>query len=148
MSDPLFRRWVLRGPADLLTVQAFLETYALDAAKDDDDPLVVELTRESEQRSDEANAFYWAAIVNPIAEQAVVDGRQFAPKVWHEELKERFSDRVDRAFGPSVAAETHKMSRKRFWKYCLDCEAWAAGPPLNVRFTERTEPPPWLGRKQ
>jgi hypothetical protein len=150
-ENPLLFRFTVTGPAVIDEITAFLETYWAQSLEKDE-PLTVEIAAWDAPASDEAIKFYFAAVVRQIAEQAWVPNdagirRQYAVKEWHETLKDMFGLRRDRPFGPSVPISILEYKRKELTKYIRECESWAAGPPLNIRFIDRSEPPPWLGHK-
>jgi len=53
-------------------------------------PLRVILVDDSADRTEEQVRFYWAAVIELIAEQAVVAGCRFSKATWHRHMKERF----------------------------------------------------------
>jgi len=99
-------------------------------------PLSVTVGPEKTKRSLQANAYYWGVTLKQISEQGWVDGRQFAPEVWHEEFKERFAPRIDRPFGGSYPMSTSDMTVEQFLTFTRDVEVWASHKPLCVVFTE------------
>lgn len=83
------RVFVLREPRHAAEMVAFVKQHAGQAANDGR-PLRVTVAPLVEKRSDRANAFMWAAVLEPIARYACVAGRYFSPEVWHEHYKREF----------------------------------------------------------
>lgn len=46
-------------------------------------------------RSTEANAYMWAGILEPTAQQAYVAGQRYTAEVWHEHAKELFLPEIN-----------------------------------------------------
>jgi hypothetical protein len=84
MSAP--RTFILREPRHAAELVTFLKAHAGPAANDDQ-PLQVTVARHKPKRSNEANAFMWAAVLTPISQQACVAGRYFGAETWHESMK-------------------------------------------------------------
>jgi hypothetical protein len=154
MSEHFFRALVLRRQQDVDQAKALLDHFWQGFA-DKDDPLRVEISIEDSSPSEEHIRYYRGYILRPIAEQvwitpdsdeAPLPPRQFAAKVWHEELLEMFAPRVDRVFG-SVPKRTNDMKRKEFTKFVQDIEVCFSHAPYFVQFPDRSEPPAWLAQR-
>ena len=85
----VLRTFILRRPEIAASLVDFLKKHAGPAATDGK-PLQVVIARHSPKRKDAHNAFMWAAVLQPIAEQACVAGRYFSAEVWHEQMKRDF----------------------------------------------------------
>lgn len=83
------REIVLRGRPDWAEVVATVRAAAPSMARDGR-PLRVILADDGEDRLEEQVKFYWKAVIEPIAAQAVVDGQRFTPRAWHKHLKDQF----------------------------------------------------------
>lgn len=94
-------------------------------------PVMVEITECKAKRSGEQNRRYWA-ILEDIAEQAVVDGKRFSREVWHEHFKDMFAPKQE---GPRglVAMSTTQMNKQGFSEYCEHIESYAV-QYLSVEF--------------
>jgi hypothetical protein len=107
-------------------------------------PLSISASPEKTKRSVQANAFYWGVVLKQIAEQVWVEGtRQYAPKVWHEEFKDRFAPRIDHPLGGSYPMSTTDMDDEQFQTFVHEVEVFAA-QELQVRFVDsRAVAPGW-----
>lgn len=85
----LRREIVLRGRPDWAEVVATVREAAPSMARAGR-PLRVILADDGGDRLDEQVKFYWKAVVEPIAAQAVIDGQRFTPRAWHKHLKGQF----------------------------------------------------------
>ncbi|SCU73473.1 conserved hypothetical protein [Cupriavidus necator] len=85
----VYREFVLRGRADWQEVVATVKAAAPTMASDGR-PMRVILVDDGADRTEEQVRFYWAAVIEPIAEQAVVAGCRFTKATWHKHMKERF----------------------------------------------------------
>lgn len=83
------RVFILREPRQAAELVAFIKASAGQAAADRR-PLKVTVAPYREKRSDRANAFMWAAVLQPIAAQACVAGRYFDADVWHQHYSREF----------------------------------------------------------
>jgi hypothetical protein len=82
----VLRTFILRDPSIAAGLVAFLKEHAgpMVAAGT---PLQVTVAKHRRTRSNEANAFMWAAVLTPIAQQVQVAGRWFSAETWNEQLK-------------------------------------------------------------
>ncbi|WP_042886311.1 hypothetical protein [Cupriavidus necator] len=85
----VYREFTLRGRADWQAVIATVKAAA-PAMASDGRPLRVILVDDGADRTEEQVRFYWVAVIEPIAEQAVVVGCRFSKATWHKHMKERF----------------------------------------------------------
>lgn len=83
---PVLRTFILRDGAIAAGLVAFLKEHAgpMVAAGT---PLQVTVAKHRRTRSNEANAFMWAAVLTPIAQQVQVAGRWFSADTWNEQMK-------------------------------------------------------------
>lgn len=84
-----YREFVLRGRADWQAVVATVKSAAPTMASAGR-PMRVILVDDGVDRTEEQVRFYWVAVIEPIAEQAVVAGCRFTKATWHKHMKERF----------------------------------------------------------
>lgn len=112
-------------------------------------PLEFVIREEVKARKKSQNDLMWAGPLADIAEQAYVNGRTYAAKVWHEYFKELF---LPEEFDPAQCREgyqkwdykpdgsrllvgsTTKLTRKGFARYLTQVEAHAANE-FGVVFT-------------
>ncbi len=52
--------------------------------------LVAEVRLQEDDRSLQQNAYYWAACLRDISEQAVIGGQRYTAEAWHELFKRQF----------------------------------------------------------
>lgn len=122
--------FVLRAPEHAHSLIAFLKANAGPQAASGK-PLAVSVDEYAAKRSTSANARYWA-LLEDIAEQAVVDGKRFSREVWHEWFKDRYAPKQE---GPSglMAMSTGQMSKEDFARYTTQIEVYAV-QTLGVEF--------------
>ena len=74
-----------------------------------------------------------------IAEQAVVNGRQYDAEVWHELMKKKFIGLVELPDGSVIGQSSAKLTTAQFSEFCAQVEAFAC-TELSVVFYELSEP--------
>lgn len=105
-------------------------------------PMHLEITEAKAKRSTLANRYYWA-VLGQIAEDAWIEGRQYAADpVWHEYFARKFVGVIELPGGGSMAESTSKLDKAEFAAYVQKVEVFA-GQELGVTFMDRCEP---LGR--
>ena len=104
------------------------------AMADQGKPLAVEIKPEKAKRSLNQNAYYWQ-MLQQIAEQTWVDGRQYNADVWHEAAKRQILGLVDLPNGQTMGRSSATLSVVEFAEYIQQVEAWAASE-LGVQFVE------------
>lgn len=77
--------------------------------------------------------YFGRGVLAQIAEQAVVDGKQFSAEIWHEFLKRKFLGVEELPDGSLIAAPSKGLTTAQFSEYCQQCEAYAA-TELGVTF--------------
>jgi len=85
----LVRKFILKTDADVRIFMAFMRANRKPMAEQGRFLQVV-VSEYKASRSNEQNAYMWAGILEPIAEQAFVAGQRFKAEVWNEHLKEIF----------------------------------------------------------
>lgn len=85
----IYREFTLRGRADWAEVVSTVRAAAPIMARDGR-PMRLILVDEGADRTEEQVRYYWKAVIDPIAEQAVVAGQRFSKTAWHKNMKERF----------------------------------------------------------
>lgn len=92
------------------------------------------LTVARRKRTQKQNARYWGrGVLAQIAEQAVVNGRQFSAETWHELAKRKFIGVVELPNGEVVGKSSTGLTTAEFSAFCDQVEAWAA-TELGVTF--------------
>ncbi len=78
-------------------------------------PLSVTITNSARRRNAEQNKRYWRGVLQQMAEQVWVDGKQFSKDVWHEFYAEKFGyfEEIDMPDG------TRKLRRKSTTEYTV-----------------------------
>lgn len=124
------KTFVLRAPEHGHALVDYLKAIAGPAAAAGR-PLQVTVDEYAAKRSSQANARYWA-LLEDIAEQAVVDGKRFPREVWHEWFKDRYAPKQE---GPTglMAMSTSQMSKEVFQRYMTQIEVYAV-QTLGVEF--------------
>jgi len=97
------------------------------------------LTVARRRRTRAQNRSYWGnGVLAQIAQQAVVNGRQYDAQTWHELLKRRFIGVVELPDGSVVGASSKGLSTAEFAEFCTQVEAYAASE-LGVTFYDLWE---------
>lgn len=92
------------------------------------------LTVARRKRTSQQNRRYWGkGVLAQIAEQAVVNGRQFDAETWHELAKRKFIGVVELPNGEVVGKSSTGLTTAEFSAFCDQVEAWAA-TDLGVTF--------------
>lgn len=127
--------FVLREERHAKALYAFLKNNWR-AMAEAGEPLAVQIGPERMKRSNDANEYYWGAVLKQISEQAWFNGRTYEAKVWHEVARDKFAPRIDKPFGGSYPMSTSEMRVEQFRDYTKQVEVWAA-EELGVRFVEK-----------
>lgn len=134
----LYKEFVLNGPAAWQAFKAIVRANAK-AFNDDGHPLRVILTSSDRKRSSEQNAYYWSFLLQQIADQAWVEGRQYSKDVWHEYLADQFGEHIEIPMPDGTIKRRRKstteMKVAEFSEYLQKVEAYAA-TELAVRFVD------------
>ena len=134
----LYKEFVLNGPAAWQAFKTIVRANAK-AFNDDGRPLRVILTSSDRKRSGEANAFYWGFLLEQIAEQAWVEGRQYSKDVWHEYFAQMYAEHIEIPLPDgsihSRRKSTSEMKADEFSDYLKKVESHAA-TELAVRFVD------------
>jgi len=106
---------------------------------DSDKPLHMTITTAGPKRNAEQNKRYWKAVLQQIAAQVWIDGKQFTDKIWHEYYGGKFGYheeiRLPNGELQLRRKSTTEMSVKEFATYMTKIEADAA-QELGVRFID------------
>lgn len=94
------------------------------------------LTVARRKRTKPQNRRYWSkGVLSQVAEQAVVNGRQFDAKTWHEMFKRMFIGVVELPNGEVIGKSSTELSTVEFSEFCTQVESYAA-QELGVTFYE------------
>jgi hypothetical protein len=86
------------------------------------------------QRTTPQNRRYWGkGVLAQIAEQAVVNGKQYDAETWHELFKRMFIGVKELPNGEIVGMSSKELSTVEFSDFCSKVEAYAA-TSLGVTF--------------
>lgn len=92
------------------------------------------LTIKRMTRTKAQNRRYWGnGVLAQIAEQAVVNGRQYDAEVWHEQFKRQFIGVEELPDGSVIGKSSAKLTTAQFSEFCEQVEAYAA-TSLGVTF--------------
>lgn len=127
------KTFVLRAPEHAKAMIDFIRANAGDQAKAGK-PLVVSIDEFRAKRSSEQNRKLHA-ILNDIAEQAVVNGRTYDAEVWKEQIRRRFigTEELDMPDGSRIerGISTTTLGVGEFANLIEIVQAWAQ-TELNV----------------
>ena len=97
------------------------------------------LTIKRMTRTKAQNRRYWGrGVLSQIAEQAVVNGRQYDAEVWHEQFKRQFIGVEELPDGSVRGKSSAKLTTAQFSEFCAQVEAYAASE-LGVTFYDLPE---------
>lgn len=86
------------------------------------------------KRTNPQNRRYWGnGVLKQIAEQAVVNGKQYSAEVWHEQFKRMFLGVEELPDGTVRAVPSKDKDTAEFSEFCAKVEAYAA-TELGVTF--------------
>ena len=119
----LHRTFILRNSGLIEAVCAFLRDNAGAMAKAGT-PLCVTVTEHKSKRTLEQNARYWA-LLNDIAANSWIEGRQFSSEAFHEFFKRRFIGCEDTPGGGTVGISTRTLNVGDFADYMMKVEQYA-----------------------
>ena len=98
----------------------FLKQWLLDGRQ-------LVLTCKLRTRTTKQNKRYWSrGVLAQIAEQAVVNGKQYDAEVWHELMKKKFIGLVELPDGSVIGQSSRDLSTTQFSEFCSQDEAYAA----------------------
>ena len=92
------------------------------------------LTIKRMTRTTAQNRRYWGkGVLSQIAEQAVINGKQYSAEVWHEQFKRQFIGVEELPDGSVRGKSSAKLTTAQFSEFCAQVEAFAASE-LSVVF--------------
>lgn len=122
MSSDLEKWFVLRDAVTLEKMVSFLRGN-FQAMAERGQPLMVHVTEYAMNRSVEQNRRYFRMVQN-IAEDAWIGGKQYPKDVWHEFFRKRFLPLLDGPEG-TYPTSTSALSVKEFSDYMEQVAAFA-----------------------
>lgn len=118
------RTFVLRGDTNAQALWNFLK-HNWRALADAGKPLAITVAEHRAKRSGEQNKRLWA-LLNEIAEQAMLDGKHYSAEAWHEHFKRTLIGVDELPGGGSVGISTTTLNVEEFGAYMTRIEAYAA----------------------
>lgn len=120
----MLRTFVLRDEPNARALWQFLKNNwrALAGAGK---PLAVTIQEHKAKRSIDQNKRYWA-ILNEIAANAWVSGRQFSTEAWHEFFKAKLIGYEETPDGRQIGISTTTLAVAEFGDYMTRIEVYAA----------------------
>lgn len=132
----IYREFVLSSESVASALWAFLRCNWR-ALAGTEKPLTIVVTNDAKKRNSQQNRRYWKAVLQPIAEQAIVGGRTFSPEVWHEHFASRYCPHAEYHMPDGsirrVRKSTAELTVREFAEYMQIVEAEAASE-LGVQF--------------
>lgn len=116
----MLRMFVLRDEIHAKSLWGFLKVNWRECARAGR-PLAVTVSQHKDKRTIEQNKRYWA-ILNEIAEQAWVAGKQFTAEAWHEYYKRKLIGVEELPDGSSVGISTTTLNVEEFGNYMTRME--------------------------
>lgn len=97
------------------------------------------IVRAGSPRSEAQNRRYWGkGVLHQISEQARVEGKTYAPEVWHALMKRKFLGVIELPDGSLEGKSTTNLTKAQFSEFCTQVEAWAS-TELGVHFDQLEE---------
>src|SRR5574343_291922 len=128
------RLFVLREETQCRALYAYLKNNWPACAKSGK-PLAVTVAEYKDKRHNQQNALMWV-LLEQIAEQAMVDGRRYSKKCWHDHLRGELLGYVDLPNGKKTPISTTTLTVSDFAEYVNKIMAYAA-TELGVIFEEK-----------
>ena len=118
------RLFVLRADSNAQQLWAFLRNN-WKAMADAGKPLAISVAEHKAKRSTDQNKRYWA-LLNEIAANAWLDGKQYSAEAWAEHFKRQFIGCEELPGGGSVGISTTALNVEEFSAYMTRIEVFAA----------------------
>lgn len=116
----LLKQFVLRDDKSASSLWAFLKQNWR-ALAEQGKPLAISIAEHKAKRSTQQNKRYWA-ILNDIASNAWIDGKQYSSEAWHEYFKRKFIGCEETPDGGIVGISTTTLSTEEFADYSTKIE--------------------------
>lgn len=126
--------FILRSDTQAAALATFLRLNR-QACANAGKPLQVIVMQHGDKRHNAQNALMWV-LLGQIAEQAMIDGRQYSAVCWHEHFKGLLLGFVDLPNGGKMPISTTDLTVQEFAEYVTRLQATAA-QSLGVVFEDR-----------
>lgn len=120
----LLKIFILREERNAQSLWTFLKQN-WKALAQDGRPLSITVAEHKAKRSIDQNKRYWA-ILNDIAENVWLNGKQFSSEAWHEYFKAKFIGLEETPDGRMVGISTTALNTAEFTDFMNKTEAHAA----------------------
>jgi hypothetical protein len=104
-----------------------------EAMADEGRPMAVLVTEYRAKRNTQQNKLLWA-VLNQIADEAWVGGKQFSAEAWHEFFKRKFIGCNELPNGQTLGISTTTLDIAAFAEYVTQIQAYA-GTELGIELT-------------
>ena len=104
-----------------------------EAMADEGRPMAVLVTEHKSKRNTSQNALMWV-VLNQIASNAWVNGKQFNAEAWHEFFKRKFIGCNELPNGQTLGISTTTLDIAAFAEYVTQIQAYA-GTELGIELT-------------
>lgn len=126
--------FILRSDTQAAALATFLRLNR-QACANAGKPLQVIVMQHGDKRHSAQNALMWV-LLGQIAEQAMIDGRQYSAVCWHDYFKGQLLGFVDLPGGGKMPISTASLTVQEFAEYVTRLQATAA-QSLGVVFEDR-----------
>lgn len=104
-----------------------------EAMADEGRPMAVLVTEHKSKRNTQQNKLIWV-VLNQIASNAWVNGKQFSAEAWHEFFKRKFIGCNELPNGQTLGISTTTLDIAAFAEYVTQIQAYA-GTELGIELT-------------
>jgi hypothetical protein len=137
--EPVYREFVLKNSGIWYVIVEFVKANAA-RYMHADKPLHIIVFDGEQKRHNLQNRYYWKAVIEQIADQAWVDGKQFSKDTWHEYFARKHCPMIEFVLPDGEIIQrrksTSEMTVKEFSEYTTTVQAESANE-FGVRFLER-----------
>lgn len=117
------RTFILHNERNAAALHAFLKANWR-AMAEQGKPLAVEVREHKDKRSVEANKYYWK-LLEFIATNAWINGKQYSKEAWAEHFKMQFIGYEELPSGKQIGISTTKLNVAEFAEYLRNIEQYA-----------------------
>jgi len=125
------KQFIIKNPQIIANIQGFL-TQNYQGVLDSGEVIEVNICLHKTKRNLEQNKRLHA-MLQEIANQVWINGKQFSMEAWKEQLKQIFLVVIELPNGRLMANPTHKLNTKECAEFMQKVEAYAVGE-LGVSF--------------
>lgn len=137
--EPVYREFVLKNSSIWSVIVEFIKANAaryMHAGH----PLHIIVFDGEQKRHSLQNKYYWKAVIEQIADQVWVDGKQFSKDTWHEYFARKHCPMIEFVLPDGEIIQRRKstteMTVREFSEYTTTVQAEAASD-FGVRFLAR-----------